>query len=326
MNFCNHEHPKVKEVAAKLRADSEGGDDTKFVIAAFNWVRDEIKYVILVDWTVPAEFTLDSREGNCGTKACLLNAILRAGGIKKDSIGFGVQRISTGDEFFLVPEWAIKVCSKKSIHFTLIVNLKGKWIHLDTTLDSVLANGMAPYLNRETVTFDGENHAVNGGHVGFDPNHVTIVRSIDEFMQKKSRVPAVFRQCFNLALDYARIYGPNCTSKDDLRLQIEKHLTMNHRVVCQEAYYILMRLPVDTQDAYHSVERLIVPCAHTAANLNEIPVALKEMTASINPASLPNVTSSSRMEPKARALDMANTFQPKSEQPWASRQQCARGA
>ena len=53
---------------------------------------------------------------------------------------------------------------------------------------------------------------------------------------------------------------------------------------------------------------------------------LKEMTASINPATLPTASSPSRMEPKALDLDVANTFQSKSEQPLASRQQCARGA
>lgn len=244
MNFCNHEHPTVKAVAAKLRAQTEGGDDTTFAIAAFNWVRDEIKYVILADWTVPAEFTLESREGNCGTKACLLSAILCAGGIKKDDIGFGVQWISTADEFFLVPEWVLKACSKKSIHFTLIVKLKGMWTHLDTSLDSALANGTASYVDWDTVTFDGKNHAVKGGHIDFDPDHVTFFPSIDEYMRKKSRVPVAFRHCFNVALDYARNHGPKCTSKKDLRMQIEQYLTRSHRVACQEVFSLLMRQPL----------------------------------------------------------------------------------
>lgn len=244
MNFCNHEHPKVQELAAKLRLDNEDGDHTAFVTAAFKWVRDEIKYVILADWTVPVEFTLESREGNCGTKACLLSAILRAGGIKKEDIGFGVQRITTADEFFIVPEWVVKACSKKSIHFTLLVNLKGKWIHLDTSLDSALTNAVGHCSELETVTFDGENHAVLGGHVGFDPTCVTFFPTIDEFMRKKSRVPAAFRHCFNLAFDYARSYAWKCTSKEELCMQVERYLTGSHRVVCQEVFYLLMRQPL----------------------------------------------------------------------------------
>lgn len=240
MNFCDHEHPQVKEIAAKLRADIHGGDyDVAFAIVAFNWVRDEIKYSILADWTVPVEYTLSHRVGNCGTKACLLSAILRAGGIQKDDIGFGVERIATGDAFFLVPAWVVKACSERSIHFTLIVNLKEKWIHLDTSLDSTLTTAVAHCGGWDTAIFDGENHAVTGGHKGFDPSHVTFFANIDEFMRKKSRVPVAFRHCFNLALDYARNSGSKCSSKQNLCVRVEHHLLRSHRDVCQEVFSFL---------------------------------------------------------------------------------------
>jgi hypothetical protein len=124
------------------------------------------------------------------------------GGIKKDDIGFGVERTATGDSFFLVSVWVVKACSEQSIHFTLLVNLKGKWTHLDTSLDSTLTTGVAHCGGWDTVIFDRENHAVTGDHKGYDPTHVTFFPIIDEFMRKKSRVPVEFRHCFNLALDY----------------------------------------------------------------------------------------------------------------------------
>jgi transglutaminase-like putative cysteine protease len=242
MNFCNHTHPLVDELVVKLRTDSHDGDDVSFVIAAFNWVRDEIKYVILTDWTVPVEFTLETREGNCGTKACLLYAILRAGGIKEEDIGFGLQRIATADTFFFVPKWVSAHCSKRSIHFSLAVRLKGKWIHLDTSLDMELVNALRQS-NGDCYDsiFDGENHAVMGGYEGFDPNEITVVPNIDGFMQKTSRIPAALRQCFNFGFEYIRHYGSNFSSKDELARQVEEYLLSRHRPICQEVFYFLMR-------------------------------------------------------------------------------------
>lgn len=243
MNFCNHTHPLVEELAAKLRATSPDGDDASFAIAAFNWVRDEIKYVILTDWTVPVEYTLETREGNCGTKACLLYAILRAGGIQKEDMAFGLQRIGTADTFFFVPKWVSAHCSKRSIHFSLAIRLQGlKWIHLDTSLDMGLVNALRQSSGDcYDSIFDGENHAVMGGYEEFDPNEITVVPNIDSFMQKKSRIPAALRQCFNFGFEFIRNYGSNFSSKDELAGQVEEYLLSRHRPICQEVFYFLMR-------------------------------------------------------------------------------------
>jgi hypothetical protein len=67
--------------------------------------------------------------------------------------------------------------------------------------------------------FDGENHAVMGGCEAFDPNEITVVPSIDVFMQKKSRIPAALRQCFNFGFEFIRNYGSHFSSKDELAWQ-----------------------------------------------------------------------------------------------------------
>ena len=180
MNFCDYEHPLVKDLAAKFRCESQGlHDDAIFVALAFNWVRDEIMYIIL---------TIKHRKGNCGTTACLLGAILKAGGIV--DIRFGFQLIPTSDTFFLVPQWVTKECSNRSIHMTLVVLLNGKWIHLDTSLDMALARSLAGSCgDMYECVFDGKNHAVIDGHATFDPTKVAFLRSIAKYLLKKIRLP-----------------------------------------------------------------------------------------------------------------------------------------
>jgi len=192
MNFCDYEHPLVKDLAAKFRCESQGlHDDAMFVALAFNWVRDEIMYIILTDWTVGVEYTIEHRKGNCGncgTKACLLGVILKAGGIV--DIRFGFQLIPTSDTFFFVPQWVTKECSNRSIRMTLVVLLNGKWIHLDTSLDMALARSLAGSCgDMYECVFDGKNHAVIDGHAAFDLTKVAVLRSLASYLLKKIRLP-----------------------------------------------------------------------------------------------------------------------------------------
>ena len=242
MNFCDHEHPLVQELAASFRCQSQGPlhDDAMFVALAFNWVRDEIKYAILTDWTVGVEYTIKHRKGNCGTKACLLGAILKAGGIV--DVRFGFQLIPTSDTFFFVPQWVTKECSNRSVHMTLVVLLNGKWIHLDTSLDMVLARSLTESCGDmfERI-FDGKNHAVIGGHAAFDPTKVTVLRSLDKYLIKKSRLLPSFRNCFNLAFDFCRANAQDFACKEKLTRRVEEHFVSKHRVVCQEIFHVLMQ-------------------------------------------------------------------------------------
>jgi len=242
MNFCNHEHPLVKELAAELRLKSQGGDDAMFVTLAFNWVRDEIKYVILTDWTVGAEYTIEHRKGNCGTKACLLGAILKAGGIV--DVRFGFQLIPTSDTFFFVPQWVTGECSNRSVHMTLVVLLDRKWIHLDTSLDMALARSLNDSCGGRRgdmfeCVFDGKNHAVMGGHAAFDPTKVTVLRSLDKYLIKKSRLQPAFRNCFNLVFEFCRANTQDFACKDSLTKRVEEHFVSKHPGVCQEISYLL---------------------------------------------------------------------------------------
>jgi len=242
MDFCNHKHPLVKELAAKFRYESQGGDDAMFVALAFNWVRDEIKYVILNDWTVGVEYTIEHRKGNCGTKACLLGAILKAGGIV--DIRFGFQTIPTSDTFFFVPQWVTGECSNRSVHMTVVALLNGKWTHLDTSLDMVLARSLNGGCGGRRgdmfeCVFDGKNHAVMGGRGEFDQTKVTVLQNLDKYMIKKSRLQPAFRNCFNLTFEFCRANAQNFACKESLKKRVEKHFVSKHPVVCQEISYLL---------------------------------------------------------------------------------------
>ena len=242
MNFSNHEHPLVQELAAKLRSDSQGGDDAMFVSLAFNWVRDEIKYAILTDWTVGVEYTIEHRKGNCGTKACLLGAILKAGGIV--DVRFGFQLIPTIDTFFFVPQWVTGECSNRSVHMTLVVLLNESWIHLDTSLGMVLARSLNDSCGGRRgdmfeCIFDGKNHAVMGVLTEFDPTKVTVLQSLDKYMVKKSRLQPAFRNCFNLTFDFCRANVQDFACAKSLKKRVEEHFVSKHPVVRQEISYLL---------------------------------------------------------------------------------------
>ena len=170
MNFCDEHDPQVQEIARDLRFGSYDEEakrectkctDEEFTIAAFNFVRDEIKYTVLYNWTVPVSTTLATRAGNCGTKACLLVAILRAGGLSAE---FTVERIDTANMFFMVPRFVTGRCNNaRSIHFAATVKLQDRWIRVDPTVDRDFGMGVSGAVgNYLQVTFDGKSNAVPG--------------------------------------------------------------------------------------------------------------------------------------------------------------------
>ena len=237
--FCDHADPSVVALSRSLmaRAQSIGGDSDQYAlnqayaIAAFNWVRDEIKYKVLHNWTVPVSYTLKHRHGNCSTKSCLLVALYRAVGIEA---AFCVGRINTIGTFFFVPTSITSQCNGQSIHFSVAAKLNNTWLHLDATTDWELAVGMSGVAGDTfQVTFDGQAHAVPRGQEVF--GGVECLPTIASYMHKTSRVSPQLRQCFNQSAEFCRAVGIWFKNADDLSRAAEAHLAMNYKSILSEA-------------------------------------------------------------------------------------------
>jgi len=238
--FCDHTDPLVVELSKQLLSKTKSScnaDDSwekSYAVATFNWVRDKIQYKVLYNWSVPVSYTLEHRQGNCGTKACLLVALLRAAGIQAE---FFVERIDTVGTFFFVPSSITSLCNKKSIHFSSAIKLSKEqpWLHLDCTTDWKLATGMSGVVGKTfQVIFDGQTHAVAGGHQGFGPG-VLRVPSIERYMRKTSRLSPRVRECFNLSADYCRKVGIHFKTAEKLERDTEAYLMTYYKDAIMEA-------------------------------------------------------------------------------------------
>ncbi len=108
-------HPGIKELAAKLRAESQSDED--FAARAFHWVRDNIDHSVDVGdprVTITAGEVLTQRVGLCFAKTHLLVAIMRAAGIPA---GFCYQRLRNNGSF--------------ALHGLMAVYLKDSWHRQD---------------------------------------------------------------------------------------------------------------------------------------------------------------------------------------------------
>ncbi len=202
--YCDVSHPEVQALALELTA---GLDSTvEQVRALFNWVRDEIKYVISHDWSLKASETLAVREGCCTNKANLLIALLRAVGIPA-----AYELLRVRGKFYLGPAWIPMLkdlCDDISAHVRVTVYLNGRWMKCDPTNDSVLSESVShfnPTAGR--AIFDGENDALSF----VDPDHVLGIMSPisdgDPILGKRTRKPAIFFQMFNRFLEFGREHG-----------------------------------------------------------------------------------------------------------------------
>ena len=263
--FCDHTDPLVVDLSSTLlaRAQSVAGDDESacieaYAIAVFNWVRDKIKYKVLFNWTVPVSYTLKHRHGNCGTKACLLVALLRAVGIEA---AFCVERIDTTGTFFFVPTSITSKCNKRSIHFSTAIKINHMWLHMDATTDWELAVGMSGAAGDTfQVTFDGRSHAVPRGHEGFGEG-VERLPSIASYMLKTSRVSPEVRECFNLSADHCRAAGVQFKTAQDLAQAAEIDLWMKHTSVIARALPFL----AGAQNVLHGKRPLVRTTSKTSA-------------------------------------------------------------
>lgn len=241
--YCDHTDRQVLELSRHLMDQVAPCPSTQcidwekdYAIVAFRWVRDNIKYRVLHDWTVPVSYTLQQRHGNCGTKACLLVALLRAVGMEAE---FCVERIDTAGTFFFVPTSITSKCNGKSIHFSSAVMIQGTWYHIDATTDWKLAKGMSGVAGSTfQVVFDGASHAVAGGHVGFQEG-VQRMDSIATYMSKKSRVTPAVRECFNLAADFCRRKGHLYPTAQSLSQDAETYILKNYTATFSQAFMFI---------------------------------------------------------------------------------------
>lgn len=238
--FCDHSCQEVLELSQRLMAQLDSsctnpGDldwQREYAVKAFYWVRDEITYRVLFDWTKPVSFTLRKRRGNCNAKACLLVSLLRTAGIEA---AFCVERHCTKSAFFCVAPSIVSKCQERSLHFSAALRLDGTWYQVDPTVDKGWALGMSGVVgDRYKVEFDGTSHGVSRDHVGFAEG-VERVSSIANYMKKKSRVSPAVRQCFNYSIEYTRRYGQNYTSGKALGQDVEDFMIRKHTHVIAEA-------------------------------------------------------------------------------------------
>ena len=226
--YCNHNHPQVRALASSLRKQASN-DNKMFAQLAFRWVRDRIRYNFQPNWSVPVEHTLAIQQAMCSTKACLLVALLRAGGLKA---GFFLHRQDAG-EVFLVPEWISRHYGNHSIHVLAAVQLEGsEWLKLDVYIDKFLGKSLDA-LNRHAdgtpltpgvqymVHFDGETHAC------YTPDHenMKFTDSLDRFLSQKSRIHPSILQSHNVVLEFIRKLGPLYTSVEEVLPAMDRYMT-----------------------------------------------------------------------------------------------------
>jgi len=227
-DFCNCDHPKIQQLVSMLRKSSS--TDREYLVAAFEWVRDKIKYCVLPDWTVPVEYTITNRQGQCSTKSCLLVTLLRAAGF--DAVFYVVRPFDTGRKLFLLPPWIRSILSHEGVHFLVGVKFDDHWIKLDPSFDKKLALGIENACpdRRYLATFDGFHDALITEEFYSGSTQLTPVSDIDVYMRKKHRVPSIVHKCMNVCFEYIRDSRKSNTTVEDLIIEMEEHLSNEYNL------------------------------------------------------------------------------------------------
>lgn len=210
--YCDFSAPPVRDLAAELRAG--GRDDRATAVAAFDHVRDGIRYRV-GNWQQSASQTLGLGEGTCTNSANLLVALLRSTGIPA---GYGVMRVR-GREYFgpLAPPRLARLAGEVSRHVYACVLLDGTWVYCDPSDDLALSLGTM-HLNPQSrpITWDGEHDAM----LHLDPDHIleneAPVADIAGLMAKKMRrVVALPVRIGNLYMEFLRLHGAGMRSPEE---------------------------------------------------------------------------------------------------------------
>jgi hypothetical protein len=227
LDFCNTNSPEIKRLVVQLQKSSKC--NREFVIAAFEWVRDNIKYCVLPDWTVPVDYTLQTREGQCGTKSCLLVTLLRAAGV--EAAFYVIRPFDTGRKLFLLPTWIRSILSHSGVHFFVGVKLDNEWIKLDPSFDKELSLGIQNACPGRSylACFDGYHDALITDEF-YTGSGLVPVPDIDTYMRKKHRVPSIVHKCMNVCFDYIRDSWRQNVKVENLIVEMENYLSTKYNI------------------------------------------------------------------------------------------------
>jgi transglutaminase-like putative cysteine protease len=179
--YCDVDNVEIKSRAEQIISSRECSD-VDSAVHIFNWVRDEVKYAFDF-WNVKASETMRKMSGMCANKANLQVAMLRAVGILA---GYGIFRIRKDALKTVANEEIYGKSSDVIIHVYCRVQLNGRWISADATVDKELYE--AAYLrvpDWEYLSWDGRNHFRMPS--SFVVEDLGLRANIDEYMDMPPR-------------------------------------------------------------------------------------------------------------------------------------------
>lgn len=202
--YCDSHHPQVDKLLSFLARGLQ--TDRDIAVAAFNWVRDNIKYTVGKNSSLASQ-TLDSGEGSCSNKANLYVALLRAAGIPA---AFRVFRVKTREYFGPLNSHRFsRFMSESSVHVFSSVFLDGRWLAADASDDKALSES-SYHLNPpcKLVEFNGYEDA----YLNLDPETIThadaqLFANIDGILGKASRIPGIVVEVINMYIDFIRAHA-----------------------------------------------------------------------------------------------------------------------
>jgi hypothetical protein len=183
--FCDHQHPAIGRALELIAERSGAREERALAIAAFEFVRDEIRYTFGA-WGVPASHTLEQRAGMCTNKSNLLVALLRRAGIPA---AYGLLSVNAQDYFGVVgPRLLTGYMSRTSTHVYAAALLDGRWVKCDPSTDRELASRTSHFCKQTLlIEWDGIHHATDF----LDPRHVYadlgLFADIDERLRRPAR-------------------------------------------------------------------------------------------------------------------------------------------
>lgn len=125
-NILNFDHPEI-QLLISGRCWQELDEFNK-IGAAYDFVKDEIKFGYNNSDDIPASEVLADGYGQCNTKSNLLMALLRGLGIKCRFHGFTIeQQLQKG----AIPAYVFWLAPKYIIHSWVEVYFNGRWVNLE---------------------------------------------------------------------------------------------------------------------------------------------------------------------------------------------------
>ena len=179
--YCDVEDVEIKRKAKQILSSRECSD-VDSAVRIFDWVRDQVKYAFDF-WNVKASETMRKMSGMCANKANLQVAMLRAVGVPA---GYGILRIRKEALRTVANEEIYGKSSNVIIHVYCRVQLNGRWIGADATVDRELYE--AAYLkvpDWEYLSWDGRTHFRMPS--SFVVEDLGLRSNIDEYMDMPPR-------------------------------------------------------------------------------------------------------------------------------------------